>query len=125
MKLKLLLLLPLASGAFSQSPTTPPPIVRIFSMPGVGSDLRYRNYANAGGTVDIIGLSAATGATETWWIEMHLNFASIESLDQAMSNATYANLPNDSRGMIAVLQPGWSYRPEEAVRGLPKARYDT
>jgi hypothetical protein len=122
MKLKLLLLLPLASGAFPQGPTTPPPIVRIVSTPGMSTG-PYRNYALNQAQVDVVGLAAATGMPKTWWIEMYPTFASIEDLDQALNSSPLLNLTNDSRAMIAVLQPGWSYRPEEAMRGLPKARY--
>jgi hypothetical protein len=112
MTLKLVVLLPLVCcAAFSQG-TTPPPIVRILSTGGPNRP----GYADT--TVDVIGLTATTGAPQTWWIEMHPSFASIE--DHGSSSGY---LGNDSRAMIGVLQPGWSYLPEEAVRSLPRARY--
>jgi hypothetical protein len=123
MKLKLLLWLPLAcSPGFSQGPTVPPPIIQIVSAPGWASRAQ-RPYARAGAAVDVVGLFAATGLPQTWWIEMHPTFASIEDLDRALTGTALVTMPNDSRAMIAVLQAGWSYRPEEAVRTLSKARY--
>jgi hypothetical protein len=120
MKLKPLLLVPfLCCLAFSQS-ATPPPIVRIVSTPGLVFGGPYRSYARAEAKVDVVGLSVVTGMPQTWWIEMHPTFASIEDLDQALS--AFGSLPNDSRVRIAVFQRGLSYLPEEAVRGLPLAR---
>jgi hypothetical protein len=133
MKLLISLLL-LSCSAFSQGAAVPPPIVQITSKPG-GAAGPTRPYASGRAAVDVVGLAAATGLPQTWMIEMHPTFASIEDLDKALSAVTRGRQPSDSFGqpqddlaapprtMIAVLQPGWSYRPEEAIRGLPKARY--
>jgi hypothetical protein len=123
MNLKLLVSLPLVCcSVFSQGPTVPPPIVRIVSTPGV-SGRPGRSLGCPKAAVEILGLAAATGAPQTWTLEMHPTFGSIEDLDQAVNATPLAGLTNDSRAMIAVLQLGWSYRPDDAVRALPKARY--
>lgn len=133
--MKLLISLPLlCCSAFSQGAAVPPPIVQITSKPGAAAG-PTRPYAGARAAVDVVGLAAATGMPQTWMIEMHPTFASIEDLDRALSAVTPGRQPSDSFGqplddlaapprtMIAVLQPGWSYRPEEAIRAFPKARY--
>jgi hypothetical protein len=121
MTLKLLVSLPLVCcAAFSQPPTTPPPVVRIVSASGESVN-RNRFYASGRAKVDVLGLDAATGASRTWMIEMHPSFASIEDQDQALQNTPVNILGGDSRAMIAVLRGG--YLPEDAMRGLPKARY--
>ncbi len=65
-------------------------------------------------------------------MELHSDFASLEALDQALS----AVMPlrdqderwRDSvmappRTMIASYLPDWSYRPDQAIRRFPRARY--
>ncbi len=113
MRLKLLLCLPLACCAAYSQGSTPPPIVRILSTRGGGNSPYH-----ADSSVDIIGMRAATGAPQTWWMEVHPNFASIEDHGNSA-----VNLGSDSRVTTGVLQPGWSYLPEEAVRNLSKAHY--
>lgn len=133
--MKLLISLPLlCCSAFSQGAAVPPPIIQITSKPGAAAG-PTRPYAGARAAVDVVGLAAATGMPQTWMIEMHPTFASIEDLDKALSAVTPGRQPSDSFGqpqddlaapprtVIAVLQPGWSYRPEEAIRAFPKARY--
>jgi hypothetical protein len=121
--MKLLLSLPLlCCSAFSQGAAVPPPIVQIVAMPGDAGG-PARSYANGRAAVDVLGLSATTGIRQVWWIEMHPTFAGIEALDRALNLPALGNLNGGARVMIAVLQPGWSYRPEEAARSLSKARY--
>src|ERR1017187_3929321 len=126
MKLLISLLL-LSCSAFSQGASVPPPIIQITSKPGAAAG-PTRPYASGRAAGDVVGLAAGTGPPQT-------PFASIEDLDKALSAVPRGRQPSDSFGqpqddlaapprtMIAVLQPGWSYRPEEAIRGLPKARY--
>jgi hypothetical protein len=133
MRLPLSLLL-LCCSAFAQGGAVPPPIIQITSKPG-GAAGPTRAYARARAAVDVVGLAAATGLPQTWMIEMHATFASIEDLDKALGAVTPGGQPTDSFGagqddlagpprtMIAVLEPGWSYRPDEAVRAFPTARY--
>jgi hypothetical protein len=80
--------------------------------------------------VDVLGIRAATGLPETWTIEMHQTFASIEDLDAALgsmpivvANGCVDEVLGPARIMIAYYRAGWGYRSEEAVRMLPRARY--
>jgi hypothetical protein len=66
-------------------------------------------------------------------IESHYSFVSIQDLDNAMGPVRRAPADNSqfsqedllapSRTMIATFRPDWSYRPQDAVRLLPRARY--
>lgn len=133
MKLLLSLLL-LSCLAFSQGAAVPPPLIQITSKPGTAAG-PTRPYASGRAAVEVVGLAAATGLPQTWMIEMHPTFASIEDLDKALGAVTPGPQPSDSFGqpqddlaapprtVIAVHQPGWGYRPEDAIRAFPKARY--
>jgi len=80
-------------------------------------------------------MTSITGPAETWLIEAHNSFASIEALDKALhpflsempSVGQPDQLPGDvlaaSRSLIALYRPAWSYRPDQAIRLFPKARY--
>jgi hypothetical protein len=76
MNLKLLVSLPLVCCVFPQGLTVPPPIVRIVSTPGV-SGRPGRSLGCPKAAVEILGLAAATGAPQTWTLEMHPTFGSI------------------------------------------------
>jgi hypothetical protein len=131
---RLLFVLTLASSAYSQALTAPPPIVQIACVPGYAS-APVKLYTTAKAAVEAVGMSATTGQPQTWTVELHNNFASIEDLDKAISLAPLAPLPRDAFGqpqedllagprtMIALYEPDWSYRPDEAIHLLPKARY--
>jgi hypothetical protein len=130
----LLFTLGLAAAGFAQAPTVPPPILQIACRPGAASG-PTRPYASAKAAVDVVGLAAATGLPQTWMVELHANFASLEDLDKALNAQGPGRQPSDSFGqpqedllapprtMIALYEHEWSYRPDEAVRLLPKARY--
>jgi hypothetical protein len=108
----------------------PPPLLRVTRMPGSGTLISPSRYGSARAQVDVLGMRAATGLPETWTIEMHQTFASIEDLDAALGSVpmpepgVYADEVFGSvRTMIAYYRAGWGYRSEEAVRMLPRARY--
>ena len=115
----------LAGVAAAQNLTSdPPPILEIVRKPGTAATV-IRPYADAHAEVNAIGLRSVTGLPETWMVEAHYSFASIEDLDRRMAGMPP---PNDeaispSRTMIGLYRPGWSFRPAEAVRLLAKARY--
>lgn len=123
----------LAGCAAAQGLTDVPPILQIIRKPGTGGNGTIRPYNGVKAAVDVVGMTAITGLPETWGIELHQTFAEIEDLDRALASfpvngANYAQpTPEDilapSRTMILLYQPGWSYRPQEAVRRLPRARY--
>ena len=131
---KLLFALALVPAAFCQAPTGPPPILQIACEFG-HSEGPVKPYAAAKAAVDVMGLSSATGTPQTWTIELHNNFASVEDLDKAIFPMTPAPGARDAYGqpqedllapprtMIALNEPEWSYRPDDAVRLPPKARY--
>lgn len=121
--------------AFSQAPTVPPPIVQITSE-GAYCNGPLKPYRESQAAVDVMGMVSATGTPQTWSLELHNSFASIEDLNQALLKVTSspqatADIPSQAhddllappRTMIAIYQHDWSYRPDEAVRLLPKARY--
>jgi hypothetical protein len=131
---KMLFALALVPAAFPQAPTTPPPLLEITCESGTFS-APARPYAAAKAAVDAVGMSSTTGMPQTWTIELHSNFASIEDLDKAIAATAPPQYPHDSyaephdeflmppRTVIAIYEPDWSYRPDEAIRLLPKARY--
>jgi hypothetical protein len=117
----------------AQAITDPPPIVQIVRKPGYAS-AAIRPYADAHAAVNVMGLSAVTGLPETWFVETHLSFSSIEELDKALNAigapraaGTATDGGDDvlapARTMIAVYQPNYSYRPDQAARMLARARY--
>jgi hypothetical protein len=108
----------------------PPPLLRIIRSPGPQVLIPPERYSAARAQVEVLGLRAATGLPETWNIEMHSNFASLEDLGTALgdlpappTNGCADDVLGAPRTMIAYYQGGWGYRSEEAVRLLPRARY--
>ena len=91
-------------------------------------------YADAQAAVNVFGMTSLTGPAETWFLEAHNSFASIEDVAEAHSamldndpGDRYGGLSGDvltqSRTLIAVYRPGFSYRPDQAARMLPRTRY--
>jgi hypothetical protein len=128
----ILLALTLAATAAAQGPSDPPPFLQITRVPNGSKS--GRNYAGARAGIDVIGLSSVTGVPETWFLEPHLTFASIEALDRALQSAATPSPANQfgeeqdellgsPRTLIAAYVPGSGYRPGETMRALPKARY--
>ena len=114
----------LVSAAAAQTPAEPPPIIQLVRK--LGTRLPPgRQYANAGAAVNVLGMSAITGTEETWLLECHQSFDSIEVLDRALASAMPA-LPEETepaRTLIAFYRPHWSYRSEQAIRMFPRAHY--
>jgi hypothetical protein len=115
-------------AAVAQSSTEPPPLLRLHRFLGAAS---VRPYADAHISVDVVGMAAITGRPETWLIEVHDSFAGIEDVDKALAPSRdrgEQDLPSGdilagSGSLIAVYRPGFSYRPEQAIQALGKARY--
>jgi len=115
----------LIGAASAQSlATDPPPILQILRKPGT-SPAPLRQYADARAEVTAIGMHAITGNPETWTIEAHYSFASVEDLDQRLAGAPPARdeAISPTTTMIGLYRAAWSFRPAEAVRLLSKARY--
>jgi hypothetical protein len=129
----LLLLAALTASSGAQSLTDVPPILQVIRKPGTGGVGTLRPYNGAKAAVDAIGMAAITGLPETWNVELHQSFAEIEDLDRAMASpalrgSDYAapsqeDLLAPARTLILLYQPGWSYRPQEAIRRVPRAHY--
>jgi hypothetical protein len=130
--MKTILLAALAvCAAVAQSLTEPPPLVRLHRRLGAAS---ARPYADARTSLNVVGMAAITGPLETWLVELHDSFASIEDMDKSLGPlASFGATDNpdqpsggilaDSRSMIGVYRPAFSYLPEQAVQTFQKARY--
>ncbi len=134
-KVPALLLAVCAGSALAQGLTDVPPILQLIRKPGTQGNGTIRPYAQARAAVDAIGMATITGVPETWNIELHQTFAEIEDLDRAIASSAvgagtpaYPQVGSDellapARTMVLLYQPGWSYRPQEAVRRIAHARY--
>ena len=131
--MKPLALLFIASAALGQSLTDPPPLLQIVQKPGYAA-AAVKPYSDAHAAVNVIGLSAVTGLPESWFLVSHPNFGSLEDLDRALGaigapqSAASAEGGQDellapARTLLGAYQPQWSYRPEQASRMFPQARY--
>ena len=123
----------LAAAAFAQAPIEPPLFIQLVRKPGV-APAPLRPYGDARANVNVVGMAAVTGLPETWLIESHYSWASIEDLDKGLTGAGFrapanaGDLMQDdvlapARTMLAAYRPGWSYRPDQAIRQFPRARY--
>ena len=116
-------LLSIALGASAPAQTEPPTLIRLVrSMSNlVTTGGLIQPYIDAKAPVTVLGLSSVSGAPETWLIEAHDSFASIEEVDMSVhpTASAPASAPGDllppSTTLIAVYRPDWSYRPAEAM----------
>jgi hypothetical protein len=113
----------LAGAACAQVPTEPPALIQLIRTQAIDREPAWP-YANMDHSLNVFGLRTITGATETWMIELHDSFGSIENADKLLSSWQLKSVrPDASRTMVALYRPDWSYRPDLAVKLLPKARY--
>jgi hypothetical protein len=124
----------LAATGAAQGLTEPPTIVQFVRKPGIGG-ASLKPYANTGAAVNVIGMAAVTGLPETWLVECHYSFASVEDMDLRVAAATPVRPSAEagdpaqddvlapSRTMLSVYRPNWSYHADQAIRGFPRARY--
>ena len=111
----------LASCAAAQ----PPNIIRVIRNGSI------KPYFDGKAATNVLGMSSIAGFSETWLLELHDSFASLEDLDKALSTVPQAPAPAaladgvlaPSKTLIAIYRPGLSYRPDQAVQNLPKMRY--
>ena len=79
-------------------------------------------------------MTAVTGMPESWFVETHYSFASVEDLDKGLTSVAALRSPAagdalqddvlaPSRTILATFQPNWNYRPDQAIRNFPRARY--
>ena len=123
----------LAAIGFAQGPSDPPLILELVRKPGIAA-APIRPYGQARAAVNVVGMTAVTGMPETWFVEAHYSFASVEDLDKGLTAATALRPPAPadalqedvlapSRTILATFQPNWSYRADQAIRNFPRARY--
>src|SRR5438874_792027 len=74
----------LAATSPAQILTDPPPIMQLVRKPGTGG-ASLKPYAAAGAAVTVIGMASVTGLPETWLVEAHYSFTSVEEMDQRIS----------------------------------------
>lgn len=115
--LALLALALLPAAAYAQGPSEPPVYLRFLRTLGRPDLALVNSYAAAGTDVTVIAATSISGDQESWLIESHDSFAAIEELDQKL------NVDTDARILIGLYLPNLSYRPDQAIRNLPKARY--
>jgi len=126
-------LLAIILGVCTVAQSDPPALIRVIRniSPNAAA---IQPYVNARAAAQVLGLRSVSGLQETWLIEEHDSFASIEEIDRALSSvhpyrqegepfSGYDDVLTASRMLIGLFRPGLSYRSEEAVKGLPKARY--
>jgi len=73
-----------SAAALAQGLIEPPPIVQLVRKPGTGG-ASLKPYSNAQAQLNVVGLTSVTGLPETWLVEAHYSFASVEDLDQRMA----------------------------------------
>ncbi len=118
----------LVSCATAQIPAEPPAVIRVVPNASI------EPYFDGQAAVNVLGMSAISGPSLTWLVELHDTFGSLEDLDKTLS-AISARTPAQSglpmtdgalapsRTLVAVYRPEFSYRPGPAVQALPAARY--
>src|SRR3974377_1826939 len=124
-----------AVGAAAQKPSEPPPLIQLIRQPGLQVGIP-RPYSDIRAQLTVLAMTAMTGSPESWLLETHDNFASIEALDAALAPVIQNQLEavdGQSRfqmevvaapkTVIASYRPNWSYLASEAVKQLPKAHY--
>jgi len=133
--MRIILLAGILSGAaLAQGLIDPPPIVQLVRKPGTGG-ASLKPYANAQAQLNVVGMTSVTGLPETWLVEAHYSFASVEDLDQRMAAISPMRAYSDAsdplqddvlapaRTIMALYRPNWSYRPDQAIRMFAHARY--
>jgi hypothetical protein len=62
----------------------PPPVLQVVRKLGTRT-APARQYSAAGAAVNVLGMTAITGPEETWLLECHQSFDSIESLEKGLA----------------------------------------
>jgi hypothetical protein len=141
--MKALLVFLVAVGAAAQT-SGPPQVLRIIRQsikPGAGAEHEKiganiaRGVARAKYPASFLALSSISGLPETWILESHDSFASVEAATtfvettpavkwflgqyEAQSGAAI----NEVRRMLAIYRPDLSYRGDQFAQDMPKMRY--
>jgi hypothetical protein len=135
------LLCAIAVPLASQAPTDPPRVLRIIRediKEGKGAAHAKSEHAfmqeaaRLKYPANILGMTSITGASQAWFLEAHDSFGAVEATMAAFEkpDAQYAKLDEldselrtSSRVWLAAYHPELSYRGQEFMQALPKARY--
>jgi hypothetical protein len=134
----------LCASAFqlcAQTPADPPAVLRIIREDiKEGKEAAHRNNENtfmleaalAKYPAHVLGMTSITGAGQAWFLEGHESFEAVEKTLSAFGNsdAKFAQIDEldaeyrtSSRSWLAAYRPDMSYRPEDWMQNLPKARF--
>lgn len=78
--------------------------------------------------VEVIGLRSISGSSQTWLMETHGSFTSLENTDRALAQGYSTNEAEDDLiappvSLLCLYRDALSYRPDEALKLMPSARY--
>ncbi|MBN9663975.1 MAG: hypothetical protein J0H49_37595 [Acidobacteria bacterium] len=122
------------SCCFAQNGGEPPLLLQLVRRAG-GDARPMRPYSELQAPLNVWGLTTLTGVSEAWALEAHDSFASIEELDKRLNpldgpragNGDSGFVADDvlgpSKAMVAIYRPDASYRPDQALKALARARY--
>ena len=107
----------------------PPALIRVVRNAGA-----VEPYASAKVETNVLGMNPVAGLAESWLVEMHDSFASIEAVDQALASVARRKNPSGflpdsddvlppARTLVGLYRPSLSYRPTDAEKMLGKAHY--
>lgn len=138
------LLFLLAAAVAAAQTSAPPQVLRIIRQtikPGAGTEHEKvgagvaRGVARAKYPANFIALSAMSGVPETWIVESHDTFASVEAAHTFVENtpavkwwlgqyeAQSGASITEVRRLLAIHRPDLSYRADQFTQNLPKTRY--
>jgi hypothetical protein len=141
--MKVLFVLLVAATAAAQT-SNPPQVLRIIRQtikPGAGTEHEKigatvaRGVARAKYPANFLALSSLSGVPETWILESHDSFASVEAATTFVENtpavkwwlgqyeAQSGASVTEVRRMLAIYRPDLSYRGDQFAQDLPKTRY--
>ncbi len=113
----------LLSGALSaQSPGDPLTLIRIVRSES-GPASRTEVYRQANPAIEVTGMKSITGSSQVWFVEALGSFEALEEMDKALPESGRADTDSGAVSLLAVFRHGLSYRPEEAIKLMPRARY--
>jgi hypothetical protein len=120
----------LVFGLAAQTITEPPLMMQLIRRGG-NEVTSLPAYMEARAAVNVFGMTSVTGPAETWFLETHDSFGSIEAVHEAVHATMPENYPGilagdvlaQAKTLIAVYRPWFSYRPDQAARMLPRTRY--
>lgn len=119
----------LTAAAFAQSSLNEPyfliRIIRTGPEPGAASVAPYERTKAA---VDVIGMRSITGPAQNWLIESHRSFGTLEGIENALAEDPLPRGDSSdpdlySTRWIAMFRHNLSYRPDDAIKLIPMARY--